>query len=828
MRKVLEQTIVRWLLVAVCAAAPVWGVVRAYVVIEFFDSAGNPLPADWNVDLWKWSRYGPDMRFFVGDGWRTNNQMTYGIYLYGSTNLRAQVYLRAQASGTWAPQVYTNSARCHEAVPVWVYAGQTTVVQLVRQRPGAGIGVSVSNATQGVGCYDWESGAHAGGTWSDEINSSMEPGSYGLGGWYGQWYADSAVWGAATPVHLAAGHVNGVAFQTTGGVLVCRAVAKEDARVTVSNVYFYVTGAQDMSRSASGGQAAWDDLPRGMYTVCAVPEGADAPRYVAAYYRDALTADGAERVTLWGAHTSIVEVLLPAAVGQITGTISTAQTGAPRAWVEIMATSTDGLSFASSSFTGRGYGLGLPPGAFMLRARARGYVDWYYPGVEFSTHASLVEVTTARTYHIDVALDLGGSIHGMVSNILFSSDYRAYVCAVPASMPADEAQAVVKSTSSMWAYPTTVTAGVDGAYVITGLATGAYRVCAMSWHKYFPYQAYTSWHSSNATPEAAGIVTIAERGAAVHGVDVYRYPMFVPPLSSAHVDVVVLEQGSDAPVEHAAVECTGMRADSDQYGYAPVLVTNESCPVLAISRVGYESVVTSACDGATLTVRLARTSAVYAQVRAGRWVDFTYDWRLIAALPDGRHVVSTRIGMSGMSALNVPAETGLVLLAGVPPGGVSGYANTVYGDTSVLSNAAVMWLARGETTNIVITLQPRPASLVTAITHEAGTTVSVACLDVPVQWAYSSGNWLTQRLAWVEWGMPPGAQFDRESLMFTWVSDGRDYDVYIGRFSPPGEADQDMSGACTLVRLRNVPEPAVLVPLLVGMAAALRATMRSR
>jgi hypothetical protein len=765
----------------------------------------------------------PRIQMAEPDQSHVSNMYISFFYLYGSTNLRAAVSLAIWGDNRWAPQVYSNSASWHEAAPIWVYAGHTTSVRIVLQQLAGSLRV-LSPSHTSVVAYDWESGMSAdSATGSDMLLGGLRAGQYSLEVDYCFWHNQRGIAAMATPVTVAGGQVSTAIVTETSAVIACSAVAANDPATIVSNVYIDIEGPTGQGNYSTDGTYCADGLPPASYTIRCKPYGSDAGKYLETYYDRAHAAQQARRIELWGAISNYYVVhLLPAqAVVQGTATVETA--GATVYGVAYTFTSTNGMEYTTDGGSGGSYVIGLPAGAYTMRAYKKGYLDWYYPGVDSSNAAALLSIASGSVNQVNCTLSRGASIQGSGSNLLISSDYEVLACAFPANMERATVEKAIAYRSSLLDQPYSVVGDQYGNFSIMGVPTNSYRIYAGVRNKaqQWAFVSRGAFYPSNDWAGAT-IITVAHRYAALSNLNVSVAVAIRMPITTNALALTVIDN-TGQPIENARVQSDLSVVSSDCYGAAPAETSNSITAPLVVARPGYLSVTTAVPVEATSTVVLQRTSMVNVQLDVRRCNMFWANWCLVTAQPDGRILAWTWFTDNGLAALNVPPATNVLLLASEQAWPDCAYAGTFLGDTITLSNATALSVPDGVWTNVAIRLQSRPESLVTSVLHEAGATVSVQCLDVPTIWHYDDSGWLTQRLAWTTWSMPSNAMYDTGSRMFSWVSDGSDCDTYIGRLQPPGADRDDPASAGTLIQLRVVPEPCSALWLVIGYVLRRRA-----
>ncbi|MBR9979219.1 MAG: carboxypeptidase regulatory-like domain-containing protein, partial [Bacteroidetes bacterium] len=151
------------------------------------------------------------------------------------------------------------------------------------------------------------------------------------------------------------------------------------------------------------------------------------------------------------------------------------------------------------------YSINVPPGSYIVRAQAHGYLPQYFDGVSDPQDAKVFDTDPAQQVigNIDFNLDTGGSIRGQVTDAATAAPIEhALVYAFEGNNtrpPGNVGQFVARTD-------------VHGAYVIEGLPDGDYLVSAN--HKDY----ITQFYDGQETPSTATAVTVSG-GAAIDDID---------------------------------------------------------------------------------------------------------------------------------------------------------------------------------------------------------------------------------------------------------------------------------------------------------------------
>ncbi|MBI4285754.1 MAG: carboxypeptidase regulatory-like domain-containing protein [Chloroflexi bacterium] len=175
--------------------------------------------------------------------------------------------------------------------------------------------------------------------------------------------------------------------------------------------------------------------------------------------------------------------------GTISGHVYRGDPPVPFAWVDVWATGYDYGYGYSSARTGPdgSYSIRVPSGAYSVSAGALGFVKEYYPNTSSSSGAMPVRVTAPEDIAgIDFTLEPGGSISGHV--------YEA-----DGTTPIPWANVAIDTPGSRTG-PQVYT-DQNGAYSISGLALGDYRIYAYDYRKSRIFEYFKDAYSlETATP----------------------------------------------------------------------------------------------------------------------------------------------------------------------------------------------------------------------------------------------------------------------------------------------------------------------------------------
>jgi len=283
------------------------------------------------------------------------------------------------------------------------------------------------------------------------------------------------------PVNVTAGATTGgINFGLASGGTIAGTVTDAATGGAIAGAVVYVYHASGTSYVTATTNAS------GVYTRTGLPTGTYFVRtfnslgYLDELYNDMPCPGGTCNATTGmgvgvtaGATTGNVDFAL-AAGGQITGTVTNAETGAPLASGSVRAYDANGTAVGNAAYlnTSGSYTLkGLPTGTYYIRTtNSLSFVDELYndvacPGGRCALTTGIgVSVTNgAVTSGIDFALATGGTITGTVTD---------------ADTKAPLAGTLVYAYDAAGTFEGYANANGSGMYTLTGLATGTHRVLA--------------------------------------------------------------------------------------------------------------------------------------------------------------------------------------------------------------------------------------------------------------------------------------------------------------------------------------------------------------
>jgi hypothetical protein len=271
---------------------------------------------------------------------------------------------------------------------------------------------------------------------------------------------------------------------------------------------FINTSAFDgqMSFTAPDGSYSIDGLPLGTYRVTT-----EAIGFARQYYRGIQTYFRATPVSVSALDDTFgVDFALDPG-GTISGTVTRSDGAGMLNGARVVAEVPNSFDRYDAVVTADGsYSItGLPSGSYRVSAHAGGHVIQYYGDTYVSSEAASVDVVAPQeTAGINLALDAGGSISGIVQG-------TAYLPVPGATLRASMVD------GSYWSED--VHSSRDGSYTINGLPTGTYRVFSEA-HGYVREYYDGSSSSYSATPvnvvaqvDTPGVNISLDQGGSISG-----------------------------------------------------------------------------------------------------------------------------------------------------------------------------------------------------------------------------------------------------------------------------------------------------------------------
>ena len=335
---------------------------------------------------------------------------------------------------------------------------------------GAGInGVSVQ-------AYDAATGVPRGYGYSDLSGAYLIPGlpggSYKLrfyaDSYVEQWYSGMSDRASATSVTLSAPGVSGalnVAMVKGGSIT--GTVTDKDTGAGIPSVY---VNAYSQATGSPAGYGFSDN--NGFYLISGLPAGSyklnfdlqNSASYLSQWYSNKADLASATAVTVTSASTTSGISVALARGGSLTGKVTDSVTGAgiPGVYVNLVdAGSGSSLNGTSTDNSGV-YSFSGLAGNFKLVFSGAGYLTRWYGGKADQAAASVVSVTAPNlSAGVDVVLAKGASISGKVTDSVGGAGLSG-------------ARVFIENVTSR--NVTLAFADNSGAYSITGLSTGSYRL----------------------------------------------------------------------------------------------------------------------------------------------------------------------------------------------------------------------------------------------------------------------------------------------------------------------------------------------------------------
>ncbi len=404
--------------------------------------------------------------------------------------------------GEW----YDNAPTPEQATPINLSQGETQSGVDFGLAPGAIIEGRVTDDSTGNGIeniyiYVYSYDASQGGvqrdySWWEDTDANgdyqvmgLPAGTYAVRAYpyrtnyISEWYDDVLDPDHATLITLGNGETrSGVDFGLAPGAIIEGRVTDDSTGNGIENIYIYV-----YSYDASQGGVQWDyswwgytdangdyqvmGLPAGTYAVRDYPYGTN---YIHEWYDDVLDPDQATLITLAAEETrSGVDFgLAPGAI--IEGRVTDDSTGNGIENVSVGAYAYDanqgGVQWSYSLWgytnaNGDYQVMGLPAGTYVVRADTYGtnYISEWYDDVLGSDQAALITLAAEETRSgVNFGLSQGGSVTGVVRD--------------SQGNPLGGIQVSVSDYDTGYGFGGAQSEAGTGAYTITGLPSGDYRV----------------------------------------------------------------------------------------------------------------------------------------------------------------------------------------------------------------------------------------------------------------------------------------------------------------------------------------------------------------
>ena len=290
------------------------------------------------------------------------------------------------------------------------------------------------------------------------------------GGYLQQYYSGAASEETADQFPIVAGQTTdgvGAAMQSAATIAGTVTDAATHQPVAGVSVQAYGSGGfwYGDAVTAADGSYSIDALAPGSYTVSFT--GGGSSNYLTQYYNGGSSATTADQVTVSSGQTATGINAALGAGGAISGTVTDGQsgTGIGGTFVTVYDSSGDYVTSATAAGDGSYTVGGLPTGSYRVgfsAADGSAYVSTFYDGESTLASADPVAVTVGRTTtQINGALPRTGAISGAVTD-----------AALGAPLPGVQVQ-VYDAQDDIVGFATT---DADGAYLVSGLPAGSYRV----------------------------------------------------------------------------------------------------------------------------------------------------------------------------------------------------------------------------------------------------------------------------------------------------------------------------------------------------------------
>lgn len=455
----------------------------------------------------------------------TDSSGTYSVTGLASGSYRVQFHGDAGYLGQW----YDGKQDLATAIPVTVTAPSETGGINGALRKGASITGMVTDSVSGAPVAGVEVVAYAAanGNWAISATTDSS-GVYtvkGLdgnckvrfsgGGYIEQWYSADGGGVATAVTAVAPNTTNGINVSMVKGGSIAGTVTDSTtgAGIPYLPVYAYVPG--------SGSYLSYDYTDStGAYTLSGLSSGSyqvrfDGGDYVAQWYGGGIDQATAATVAVTAPDTTGGIDIALAKGGSITGTVTARETGARLYDVQVVAYDavtgkdiTYGYTNSSGIYTIRQ----LPSGTYRLKfygQYAGNFLDQWYSNKSRESLADIVTVAAPATVgNINISMEKGATITGTVTD----STNNTPVAGV--------AVTIYDASGSAVRYGTTDS---TGAYSVTGLASGSYRLSFMAspyapqWYDGKDYKGSATAVSVTAPATVANINVRLIKGGSITG-----------------------------------------------------------------------------------------------------------------------------------------------------------------------------------------------------------------------------------------------------------------------------------------------------------------------
>ena len=389
----------------------------------------------------------------------------------------------------YAPEYYDNAYNENFATPVIVTAGQDstnidfslavsgiitgTVTSKADGRPLASVRVQACSTELDLPCE--YASTKADGTYRI---TGLVPGSHIVSASpYGteflpESYSDAAFWWSATPVVVTLGQATGnIDFDLSKGGAITGIIIAETTGQPIASLFVRacpVSGLCGNATTDAAGTYSIDGLAPGSYRVHVSADGTD---YASAYFGSVFEKTFALPVlVVEGQVTADIDFELIKG-GTIAGAVTGEADDRPIASLRVWAgTAGGGLEEAYTGSDGTYRISGLAPGSYRVCATT-GHTDYapecFENADDWDAAVPVIVTAGQTTANIDIGLGKGGQITGTITS---AADDQPI-----ASQRIEAFRA--EGTLGGW---TDTYSGPDGSYIISGLASGSYKVCVIT------------------------------------------------------------------------------------------------------------------------------------------------------------------------------------------------------------------------------------------------------------------------------------------------------------------------------------------------------------
>lgn len=623
------------------------------------------------------------------------------------------------------------------------------------------------------------------------------------------WYSNTPFYAFASPIHVYSNTQTEVYWELPSASVQCVVFTDDAEALRVTHFSAYLErepGTVFRNAQAHNAVATLDGVGNGAWYLRVVPD--DTVAYYTTYYPSSTPDEHLMSFTIEDAQDVVLTTYVHRAHAQATGVVTFAD--APVNGARIEWHNAAGKLYTTSSGEDGSYALALRTGDYTAVCHRKN-TGWAYADTPVT-----VNLNDIISQNFDLA---GVTVAGHVTNFAhITTPENITVFAFDAPEFSD---LQIRNTMRMTAeqrYPHARCAH-DGSFIITGLATGMYRICAQA----YPTPGFhTAWgyHPAARVFEDAIVLTATHAHASFTDISV-GYGA-VPPIIGV-ITTVVFDATYDLPASGIVFSTSHDRNTSNAEGqiYLPYRTTN-TAESTRIDAIGYAGIMTNSFHLHQGTVYISRVSTVFLPPNTDI---FPCALTLIDA--DTHTPIETFRILPSRLHVEAPSNIPFLLFFHSHPL----YENTFAQGALSVTSATHYILQEGEWLHVDPLLHPRLDTVTTTVYLFVDESIDIACLAVPDMYSINRDNMLVLS-PWTVWNTPDNATFDPHIHIFSWTFDGEERDVIVGRFplhrqgsnfissfSLLSSSTYDFSGAGTRISYKHIPEPHALIPLFLVILA---------